>query len=426
MLLFIVVNHPLLQQSARLATQADNEPTTSQEHTSPKGTKRKADATSPKNARGGKKAEPEKKQKTLEESIEGAAEPNEVDMIEAAKAVEGTEKQTESKGEETARDGHQDSDNQEHTEEGDKNGQTSELKEPTSTGADGAVQEDPKREQKMPTNILEKGIIYFFIRSRVGVEDPEGAEDLQRTFFVLRPLPKEAKLGDGAIEDSENNRLFALPKKVFPKSSSDRFMAFVEKGKTTMKNLKETFFAGSEYETKTQGTRVVPSATPVGEGVYALTENGGSSHLVYMLTIPSEIGEVQQELGLREKASYVMSAKNPERKGPASAQLDQNPDLPKEILEEFRGRAWAPVKPNYLQYDNVQVLLIGEGAGDNLGRALEPKSKDQKAGKEEPQEELEKLEHEDELRVEHLHGDDTVFDDLKISKDEYPKVPTTW
>jgi hypothetical protein len=23
-------------------------------------------------------------------------------------------------------------------------------------------------------------------------------------------------------------------------------------------------------------------------------------------------------------------------------------------------------------------------------------------------------------------GDDSVFDDLKISKDEYPKVPTTW
>lgn len=50
--------------------------------------------------------------------------------------------------------------------------------------------------------------------------------------------------------------------------------------------------------------------------------------------------------------------------------------------------------------------------------------------------------HEDELRVEHLQGmsiastytyrsnsqlgDDSVFDDLKISKNDYPKVPTTW
>jgi hypothetical protein len=50
--------------------------------------------------------------------------------------------------------------------------------------------------------------------------------------------------------------------------------------------------------------------------------------------------------------------------------------------------------------------------------------------------------HEDELRVEHLQGivfetpllytanwragDDSIFDDLKISKNDYPKVPTTW
>lgn len=26
----------------------------------------------------------------------------------------------------------------------------------------------------------------------------------------------------------------------------------------------------------------------------------------------------------------------------------------------------------------------------------------------------------------HFIGDDSVYDDLKISKDEYPKVPTTW
>lgn len=207
------------------------------------------------------------------------------------------------------------------------------LSEPQSDiSLDGAVHESSQREKKSPTNVLEKGIIYFFTRSRVGIEDPEGAEDLQRTYFVLRPLPTGAKLGDGAIEDTGNNRLFALPKKVFPKSHSDRFMAFVEKGKTTMQNLKETFFAGSEYETKTSGTRVQSPAIPVGEGVYAITEAGGSSHLTFFLTIPSEPGEVQQEIGLREKGSFVMSAKNPERKGPANARLPEGPELPKEYV----------------------------------------------------------------------------------------------
>ncbi|KAB2574120.1 Neurofilament medium polypeptide [Lasiodiplodia theobromae] len=397
------------RQSARLAEKGDNEPTVEQEQTSPKGTKRKADAASPTKGRGAKRAEPEKKQKTLEETVGGTSAPDDVDMIEAGKAVEGIEKKAESKGEEADQNGKQISDEKE-----------------AAKPEGGAVKEDTEREQKIPTSIVEKGVIYFFTRKRVGIEDAEGPEDLQRTYFVLRPVPKGTKLEAAPIEDSENNRLFALPKKVFPKSHSDRFMAFAEKGKITIKDLKETFFAGATHETKTQGTREVPPTTPIGEGVYAITDTGRSSHLAYMLTIPTEIGDVQKELGLRNQGSFVMSVKNPERKGPASAQLPQGPNFPKEIIEEFRGLAWVSAKPQYLSYDNVQILLIGEGTDDSFGHALDPKSKDQREGKEEPREELEKLEHEDELRVEHLHGNDTVFDDLKLSKNEFPQVPTTW
>jgi hypothetical protein len=88
-----------------------------------------------------------------------------------------------------------------------------------------------------------------------------------------------------------------------------------------------------------------------------------------------------------------------------------------------------------------------------MEKAVEPTTKDKRHDKETPQEELEKLEHEDELRVKHLHGmslprseqsemfsggrmgfvliymitgNDSVFDDLQISKKEYPEVPTTW
>jgi hypothetical protein len=92
------------------------------------------------------------------------------------------------------------------------------------------------------------------------------------------------------------------------------------------------------------------------------------------------------------------------------------------IIEEFRGLAWAEVKPKYLDHEYCQILLIGE----DMSKGTEPTTKDKKHDKETPQEEIEKLEHEDELRVQHLHGDDSVFDDLKISKDEYPQVPTTW
>lgn len=72
------------------------------------------------------------------------------------------------------------------------------------------------------------------------------------------------------------------------------------------------------------------------------------------------------------------------------------------IIEEFRGLAWAEVKTKYLDYENCQILLIGE----KVEKAVEPTTKDKKHDKDAPKEELEQLEHEDELRVEHLHGKD--------------------
>ncbi|KAJ8113362.1 hypothetical protein OPT61_g4502 [Boeremia exigua] len=288
---------------------------------------------------------------------------------------------------------------------------------------DGAVEESSQREREMPSNILEKGVIYFFTRNRVSVDEAESVGDLQRTFFVLRPLPTGAKLGDGAVQDLKNNRLFALPKKVFPKSHNDRFMAFVEKANTTIQDLKDNFFQGTEYNTQTQGTRQTDPVTPVAEGVYLITRTeNATTHLVYSTTIPSKIGEVQEDLGIKEQGSFIISVKNPERSGPASASLPQKPGFSKEIIEEFRGLAWAEVKPKYLDHEYCQILLIGE----NIEKAIEPTKKNEKHNKETPKEEIEQLEHEDELRVQHLNGDDTVFDDLKISKDEYPKVPTTW
>lgn len=292
----------------------------------------------------------------------------------------------------------------------------------SSTDGTGAIETDNRKD--LPSSILEKGIIYFFTRGRVGIDDPKSVSDLQRSFFVLRPIPPDAKLGDGAIQDLENNRLIAIPKKVLPKSHQDRFMVFVEKGKTTIKDLKESFFQGSEYETKTSGVRSNPPVSPVGEGVYALTTESRNTHLAYMLTIPSELGEIQEDMGIRAKGSFLISLKNPTVSGPANATLPQSPDFPKEVIDEFRGRAWMPPSdPKQLDYANAQFLLIGEGE-DGFDKALGT-SADGKGKDEEAKQDIEELEHQDEIRVEHLHGDHTIFDDLNISKKEY-SLATTW
>jgi hypothetical protein len=216
------------------------------------------------------------------------------------------------------------------TDETTENGGDKAAKESTSN-EEGAIEKSSQREKEVPSNILEKGVIYFFSRNRVGIEDADSVGDLQRTFFVLRPMPTGAKLGDGALADQNNNRLLALPKKAFPKSHSDRFMAFVEKANTTIKDLKENFFAANEYETKTQGTRRTEPVTPLAEGVYAITRTEDrTTHLVYSTTIPSELGEVQEDLGIKAQGSFIISVKNPERSGPASASLPQKPDFSKE------------------------------------------------------------------------------------------------
>jgi hypothetical protein len=190
---------------------------------------------------------------------------------------------------------------------------------------------DGAREEETPSSILEKGIIYFFFRARVNVEEPQDTNDIARSYIVLRPIPHGAKIGDGPIGDDGNCcRLLALPKKILPLSGKDRFMVFVEKAKVSSKELKDQFMSASDYATKTAGTRHAPAATPTGEGIYAITTTGRESHLAYILTIPAELGEVQKDIGLRKHGSFVASIKNPEQKGPANARLPKGPDYPKE------------------------------------------------------------------------------------------------
>ena len=202
--------------------------------------------------------------------------------------------------------------------------------EQTSNG-DNAV--DPsEREDETPSSILEKGIIYFFFRGRVGIDEPKDVGDIARSYMVMRPLPHGAKLGQGTIGDDGNCRLLALPKKVLPVSGRDRFMTFVEAAQTSFADLKKNFFPASDYATKTAGTRHTPATTPVGEGIYAITTTGRESHLAYILTIPAELGEVQKDIGLRARGSFITSTKNPQYPGPANTNLPAGPQYPKESV----------------------------------------------------------------------------------------------
>jgi hypothetical protein len=68
----------------------------------------------------------------------------------------------------------------------------------------------------------------------------------------------------------------------------------------------------------------------MGEGVYALVAVGRETHLAYILTRPSKVNEVQEEMGLQERGSFVTSAKNPKSSGPANVSLPNAAEYPQE------------------------------------------------------------------------------------------------
>ncbi|KAF3759915.1 hypothetical protein M406DRAFT_269985 [Cryphonectria parasitica EP155] len=282
------------------------------------------------------------------------------------------------------------------------------------------------RDGSTPSNILEKGIIYFFFRGRIGIDHPDKVSDIARSYIILRPIPKDAKLGDGPIGDAGNSRLIAVPKKVLPQSGRDRWIAFVEKSDASFDELKKNFLASNDYQTKAGIDRHSPAASPFGEGVYAITTTGRESHLAYMLTLPKKLDQVQTKMGLKEKGSWIISTRNPQYPAPANTQLPESPKFSKDILDEFRSLRWMGTLPKHL-IPNAQFLLVGESSG--IDKALQPDEKDKKdKEKEEPVEEMERLEEEDAARMEHLGKDaaEAVFADLEAQAKGYPELQTTF
>lgn len=74
---------------------------------------------------------------------------------------------------------------------------------------------------------------------------------------------------------------------------------------------------------------------------------------------------------------------------------------------------------------NAQFLLVGESSG--IDKAMDTDEKGDK-NKEDPIEEMEKLEDEDTKRMEHLGKDasEAIFSDLNAEAEGYPKLQTTF
>ncbi|KAL3463036.1 hypothetical protein BJX64DRAFT_258100 [Aspergillus heterothallicus] len=221
-------------------------------------------------------------------------------------------------------------------------------------------------------------------------------------------------------------RLLMLPKKKYPQSGKEREMGFVEKSDVSVKQLHESFIASDTYETSTRGTREIPEARPYAEGVYAITSTKRATHLVYHITLPQTLGEIQEDFGLSVRGSWLLQSKNPKFPGPPNARLPKEPEFPQHIQEKFKEYRWIPTEPELLGYPNAQFLMIGSATGD-LGKAATAESGDKRPEEEQPEEELIEMEDENKSRVEALGGDHAIYQDLGYhAKEKYSKLETTW
>jgi hypothetical protein len=215
-------------------------------------------------------------------------------------------------------------------------------------------QED--RKQANEADILEQGDIYFFYRPKKGAEEVKGIEDVRRFFMVTAP------------EEGQLYRLFVIGKKSLPEvrkteaRASERYWervggVFKDANELTKELLSDEFRKGD-------------AARPVGEGKYAIVKHQNHTELAYVLELPNEPGEAQQELGIEKEASYVISVINP--KIPKSSNLptiEEPPKYPQEVLNEFNENenfVSLSKDTKFIDYQNAQIILIGAREGKDV------------------------------------------------------------
>ncbi|MFW5774656.1 MAG: hypothetical protein ACOCW2_00080 [Chitinivibrionales bacterium] len=220
--------------------------------------------------------------------------------------------------------------------------------------------------EKENVTTLERGNIYFFYRPKIEQEKPQQVSDVQRMYFVMSP------------DNRQRYRLAIVGGKRMPdpsQSGTTRLWGFIDMVRKDPKSIRQELGEQS-YSTKTRGQRRVPAARPFGEGVYRIVNHNGHTHLVYALQLPRKEGQPQEEMNLEDRASYVISVKNPEKPSPRGAGLGprQEAQYPKYLMEKFRGRTFSEIEPvEFLDHEGAEIMLVSasEDIGEELGITLD-------------------------------------------------------
>jgi hypothetical protein len=253
--------------------------------------------------------------------------------------------------------------------------------------------------------ILEQGDIYFFYRPKKGAEEVKGIKDIRRFFMVTAPERTKDTKENG--DKNQFYRLFVIGKKSLPEirkseaRASERYWArvggiFKDANELTKELLSDEFRKGD-------------AARPVGEGKYAIVRYHQHAELAYILEMPEQPGEAQNELGIQKEASYVISVINPKKIPAPTAgypSTEEPPKYPEEVLKDFNETEnFVPLTRNtkFIDYQNAQIILIGAREGRDVIKS----------------------EIGIEIEEDESHQPADIFNKLKVRKDQVPIRPLT-
>ncbi|MFN7038856.1 MAG: hypothetical protein ACK4OM_04745 [Alphaproteobacteria bacterium] len=202
-------------------------------------------------------------------------------------------------------------------------------------------------------SILQSGNVYFYYRPKVQHHEAHNLDDVQRFFIILKPFNKAEYI------------LIIIGKKFLP-DSDETFFGFID---SISKSQDEVMDILSEYDysTKTRGDRELPPARCLGEGKYLIVHHDNHAHLVYQLTEPSKIGEVQKDFNLKIEDSFIISVKNPTKHSPINQGLpdEEKAHFPKTLQSKFHDHRFASLESiNFLDYKGAELLFIARGKKD--------------------------------------------------------------
>ena len=203
------------------------------------------------------------------------------------------------------------------------------------------------------TRVTEQGDIFFCYRPKVDAQHVGGLDDVARFYIILKPVDK-----------ARFRRMIVGRKRLPTVDDHERTWGFIDLV-TDKANEFEDELDPYTYETKTRGTRVEPAARPAGEGVYAIVEHYGHTHIAYALELPKTPGPVQEAFRIRPQASLIVTVRNPDAPPPpdqprAGLPPSRKPDYPDRLWAKFGDRRFTTLDPpDFLDYPGTELVLIG-------------------------------------------------------------------